>query len=515
VKGASRLALFTLLIVAACFVASCGGRSQAVPQGSIQSNAGARKPESLPPYFSDPGVNECGAGNVQHNVDVVCDLFEGGTATYAYQFPNQECNNYCGGPVSWQQPPAMSGYVATVTGPTQYTTPFVPLVTITVSYLGTPPPDPVAYQFTAEGIYKECADPELTQNCTPYTTYGANGRVYALVENAPSLSIVDISPDNPNPTKAAGQQVVLKAVPSPASLPLTNVVWTVPTPVPVIASYTHAPVTTYGKFSATSPTTNPIAFYWTSGVSAQVVKVTAKIYTATVTATSAPLTAQLPTVSNISAKYGAIYSGSYLGTQWLFSLTQTSSQSHGIQYSAEITAPPAAGGYFASTQLLNAVEQYYPTPSPASPVTFPDSAGLGYDNPSPAPGYNDTCPLYGAPISVSAGGSGMYAAHDDPSLIFTANRAYKITIVNNFETYLIFRPTGTKSIWITLDQIAWGWYVTGLPNGAGGWADTSPPVGANSGLLPTSPVVSASSQILTWPLEYTSASETCPTEPPS
>jgi len=144
----ARLVLFVMILFAGLVVASCGGRTiQSLPGRSTQQvgqmGPGARKPLWAIYGETNPGVNQCGPGNENYNVDVVCNVFQAGTtAAYTYQFPTQDCNAYCGGPVTWPTPTATNGYYATVVGPSVYSSPFAPAVQITVSYPGTPPPVP-------------------------------------------------------------------------------------------------------------------------------------------------------------------------------------------------------------------------------------------------------------------------------------------------------------------------------------------------------------------------------------
>jgi hypothetical protein len=62
-------------------------------------------------------------------------------------------------------------------------------------------------------------------------------------------------------------------------------------------------------------------------------------------------------------------------------------------------------------------------------------------------------------------------------------------VIDTFENYLMYRPSGMDSIWVTLSVFGWYWGGT-ASRGPGGWAlntgisPTVSPTGSNSVALP-------------------------------
>jgi hypothetical protein len=515
-----QLVAFVAILFAGLVVASCGGRSsQSLPSRSTQQTGqvghGARKPLYWPSQFANPGINECGPGNVDYNVDIVCNVFEAGTTVaYQYQFPDQDCYSYCGGTLTWPTPLPTDGYSATVSGPSAYSSPFAPLVTITVTYPGTPPPDPPTYLWTVSGHFTECNNPQMTQGCEPFTTYGGNGRVEAIVQPPPVLTIVDQSPDNTANPKAAGQEAVLLAVTSPSPLPLASVVWTIPSP--AVSAYPRSINSAAPVPLPSSPSANPISFYWIGAVAAQPVKVTAQVYGVNVSAQTV-YTAQVPTIDSSPAPisaYGSIYmlapNGSEQAIVFQGPLSPTPVPG-GISITRTVTAPAAAGGYLDSVQTVVGTQVYYvsTTPSPQPSVYFEDANGRAWSGASPP--ALDSCTLWTTPVPVAAGATATYKAQDWPYIDFNGSQAAEVALTVSFEHYLLFRPSGKKSIWITLQEIDWGWTASTFFISGNTWTIQS------SSVLPTpSPAVKVNSALVTWPSYYKSyAGGSCATEPPS
>jgi hypothetical protein len=303
----------------------------------------------------------------------------------------------------------------------------------------------------------------MTQGCGPTTTYGGNGRVEALVDPAAGISIVDQSANN-STTKIIGQAVQLIAVPSPSGAPLTNVSWSIPSP--VVANY--QPTSAIATIAPLSqPSSNPVNFFWTGPFTNSNVTVTAKIYGVPVTAT-VPYSVLAPTAVSLNAQTNPIVwsetsSSVALG---LGNLTGSSTGTPpGITFTFSATAPSNGDGNLEVAQLIDRCN---------SLVTSTGTTEYGLSTQSQY--WDDTSFPYGytgdPPIVVDI--SNPWTAVDEPTVSENGSSSGLKSYSNydRFHTYLIYQSTSPGSIWVSLGYLSWSWKAT-VTNNSGTWSLTT------------------------------------------
>jgi hypothetical protein len=176
----------------------------------------------------------------------------------------------------------------------------------------------------------------------------------------------------------------------------------------------------------------------------------------------------------------------------------------GISMSGTAKLPSDGPGNIAGIQLLQSSIQYcegttctYATA--ANGVQFIQSNGY----------YLDSCTLYAAPIHSAAGGAPQYKAVDYPASTFGTG-FNKVVRTDSFQHYLVYRPDGANSIFITLGVLTWGWSATLVQGANGTWSWQGTPT--------VSPILfSATNHALVFYSNYylSSSNGSCPTEPTS
>jgi hypothetical protein len=125
----------------------------------------------------------------------------------------------------------------------------------------------------------------------------------------------------------------------------------------------------------------------------------------------------------------------------------------GITWTANVTAPPIiGGGQIAFNQLINGTFLRYVegNTSPSGKNSYTNGNYM----------LDDEFP-YVNPVSVL----NTLTSNDSPGvpLVRTSSSPYnKYTASFSFQTYLIYKPTGTNTIWVTLSVISWGWNATAV-----------------------------------------------------
>ncbi|MDR2754165.1 MAG: hypothetical protein LBC20_00530, partial [Planctomycetaceae bacterium] len=123
-------------------------------------------------------------------------------------------------------------------------------------------------------------------------------------------------------------------------------------------------------------------------------------------------------------------------------------QSPGIMWIANVAAPPIiGGGQIALNQLVNGTYQRYieGTTTPVEKASYTNGNNI----------LDDTFPYYN-PVSVQY----TLINGDSPGVELnrTSSSPYnKYTANFSFQTYLIYKPVGAVTIWVTLSIINWSW----------------------------------------------------------
>ena len=273
---------------------------------------------------------------------------------------------------------------------------------------------------------------------------------------APSISIVDNSITNPTDAKVVGQHVILNAVASPAGATMTNIQWTIPGQTvadyqPTAASASPIPLT-----ALTSPSAS---YYWTEGAQSLTVVVSATVNGTAVSGTKtfsvlAPTGVTMPTTTrDVLVRYNQYRQ---LLNQWTLSLGLPIVGQQGIDFTRfGFTAPANGAGAAAVRQLI--YTQYSTIDGAGALNTVRATNGQFWLDSTLL--YNDT------QVAVSSGAAVTLADQtnfsDAPALPLRAPYVSE-SKSDAFQTYLIYRPNGSDSIWVTLGRLSWSWSGTAV-----------------------------------------------------
>lgn len=251
--------------------------------------------------------------------------------------------------------------------------------------------------------------------------------------------------------KIVGQKVLLLARSKPVGHAVTNVQWTIPGE--RIKNYTQSVgAGTRTELSAPDLQKVSIEFYWIGG-GCQTVQVSAQVDGVAQTA-SATFKVLRPTMdrfkittSSVSvmtdhfASPGNPVLGAYQGTP--------PPARFGCQWDAKVTTTAGGAGQIAFTQkiLVNrtwtnnaGVARHYTS---GGVLVLDDGLGIQYDGPQP----------------ISAGGSATldgWKYADSPWIPLSASDR-SASASERFELYLMYKPSGGDSIWVTLGMAEWSW----------------------------------------------------------
>ena len=124
----------------------------------------------------------------------------------------------------------------------------------------------------------------------------------------------------------------------------------------------------------------------------------------------------------------------------------------GIEWTANVTPTPYAGGQITYVQLANSYTQY----RLANQKTFEIPANDKY--------YLDGSFPYGKKAPVDS-----TLKDDDSPLAFLEPGMISLGVVDSFITYLMYQPSGINSIWISLRLMEWGWGGKAIKQANGSW----------------------------------------------
>ncbi len=139
-----------------------------------------------------------------------------------------------------------------------------------------------------------------------------------------------------------------------------------------------------------------------------------------------------------------------LGGDWVLSLgTAIGTPIPGINFLASVSVSDGGDGQLAYVQLVRTKRSY--TIDLQNYLNIRDSGGAWFlDGSAP---YNDNEP----PVSVSPGNFGDVATGDSPLNGAITDDILRLSIDEDFRMFLMYKPNGDGSIWVTLREIDWGW----------------------------------------------------------
>ena len=291
---------------------------------------------------------------------------------------------------------------------------------------------------------------------------------------APSVTIVDKSTTNPSDTKIVGQHVILNVVPSPAGATMSSITWSIPGN--TVADY-QPTVNSAAPVPLTNLSSSAANYYWIEGSPSIAVTVSATVNGQAVSATKkfsvlAPTGVTMPTTTRkVQTSFGQSLA---IPKDWTLSLGLPMEGEQGIDFSRfGLTAPPNGAGAIAVRQLIY------------SQQSTVDATGVRNTVQSTNGQYwLDSQLLYNnKQVAVSASAAFTLADQlefsDAPAVALRSPFA-SVSKSDAFLTYLIYRPNGADSIWVTAGRLAWAWSGTAVPHGRG-WSVSaaSPPFPAN------------------------------------
>ncbi len=274
----------------------------------------------------------------------------------------------------------------------------------------------------------------------------------------PIISIADSSGNQLSGTQTVivGQRIDLSSQILPAGLNVTAVSWNVDGS--TVKAY--AQTLNSGSFATLQPTdlTAPsISYYWIAGGTGLNVGLTVVIDGATFSP-QAP-TSQVP--FDVERPSGGITLGDAepvsVGSTLLFNRDEVLYRH--INWQAQVAAPPNGGGDIAFVQRISTNISKTDSTGATSVVS---SGGLFIlDDTSNLPNQTNGINLGGLyPIGSSASAT---ASFDDwPASDLSACGCVSITRRDDYQLYLVYKPTGANSIWVTLQIAKSGWSGTAV-----------------------------------------------------
>lgn len=290
-------------------------------------------------------------------------------------------------------------------------------------------------------------------------------------------------------TRIVGQKVQLRVRTRPAGQGLTNIQWTLQEE--RIASYTQTGnAGTITRLTPADLQRANVDFYWISGGNKRV-QVRAVVAGATLSA-EVDFDVLRPTVNHFTITVSSVnvtnahfaYGGQPVLTAYQ---PAPPPARFGSQWDAEVTAPAGGNGEIGFTQRIRVNRTR--APNAGADQHFSSGGDFILDG--------DLGIRYSGPRPIAAGASATLngaAYADSPATPLTADLRAK-SVDEAFELYLMYKPAGADSIWITLGMGTWGWVGrttrVGAPHGPGNvWdpaAGTNMPSanGVDSTTLPT------------------------------
>ena len=194
-----------------------------------------------------------------------------------------------------------------------------------------------------------------------------------------------------------------------------------------------------------------VAFYWIDGGAEIEVE-----FSATVNGTSATAKAmfdvnrpkanyykgiQTTLIRPVDVRRNGLKFGLYFGAY---------DSSPGIKWEAEVATPANGQGEIAIVQLVNVLHERTSDDAANTKERLSSDGKLVLDNAVVSPIYFDEVTKLGNNDTQT------YSNSDSPGNPLGPGRKF-VTATDSFETYLMYKPTGDDSIWVTLSVLTWSW----------------------------------------------------------
>ena len=152
----------------------------------------------------------------------------------------------------------------------------------------------------------------------------------------------------------------------------------------------------------------------------------------------------------------------------------------GMNWVYKVTTPPHGAGEFALFQVVDTIGVWAPVDPNKKPLM---KAGQNCHDCKEANNW-----YQGSRAPIAGGQTKKWEIGDSPGIELKAN--YAASLSNKFHTYLMYRPSGTDSIWVTLKKMDWSMSMEVPPNPE---EDT-----AFRGKYTEDPVIVDSTELPTW-----------------
>jgi len=253
------------------------------------------------------------------------------------------------------------------------------------------------------------------------------------------------------------------------------------------------------NIAPTDLTGSALAFYWIDG-GTKSVRVNAKVDGAPKSAVVS-FTVQRPTVDHFTITVSSVnvttQHWQYTPNPALTALQPTPPpMKFGSQWDAQVTAPAGGDGQIGFTQLINVNRAR--TPNVGAVQNFSSGGAFILDD-----GLGIQ---YSGPQAIAAGASATLngaAYADSPGTPLTSNLRSK-TANESFQLFLMYKPSGADSIWVTLRQGAWTWQGTATRTGAPAAATNNWVLGPGARMTRTAPTDSTTLPV--WTSSFASVS---------
>jgi hypothetical protein len=288
-------------------------------------------------------------------------------------------------------------------------------------------------------------------------------------------------------TVIVGQKVTLQVRSNPAGQALTNVSWVIPDE--KVKNYTQSSTTAVRTdLAAADLRGTTISFYWISG-GTKTVEVTATLAgsPARATATFNVLAPTNMSMTSVTSSITVDAAFNRPGTWLHYGNPNTTS---GITWTFTATAPAGGGGQIAATQTINA------------DITQTLNNGTVQHFSTSGRWLLDTTTPYAPAVAISASAAATWTNGDSPGVpLWSGANAARLN--DDFHMYFMYKPSGADSIWVTLGRLDWHCRGSSTRSGAPAANTWSAPTGIDANANPSG---SASTELPTWPANYTSLS---------
>ena len=199
--------------------------------------------------------------------------------------------------------------------------------------------------------------------------------------------------------------------------------------------------------SSNDLTAQQVAYYWIAGSSQPAaVSVQAKISGVSVQS-EADFRVDAPSQAMTSATERVRVGATALYPQLeVLSFGIGYQENPGIRFTFHAHAPDNGNGQIVGVQLINLSECLQA--ELRAPEICNGTQGR-YDS--------DNGFFYADPVPITANHDASWASDDTPQSLLSNRAAITIHRDDRFHTYLMYRPSGTDSIWVTLGRLDWAW----------------------------------------------------------